>query len=158
MINNTNNFRWREKVNDLETLLGPSVKYYPLINLKIDHYTCIESMTYIFLEYVPKEGKWKLLDQIGSISDSVKVGSQHDSMKVNNLKKHRPSGKDMAMYYYWPLIYPLRYTNCFWWIDRRNWYAEDSSQEIEQETEQAKDLLNLIKDTHCQLGERIVLK
>lgn len=139
------NFPWQAKVNDLETFLCPSVKYPPLTSSKMD-YTSIESTDDLFLEYVPEEGQWKLLDQIGSISDSIKVGSQHDSMKLNGPKKHSPSGKDMPMHIIEPSYIILDTQIASDELIEESTLQKSILQEIEQETEQTEDLLNVIKD------------
>lgn len=143
-IKHMDNFPWQAKVNDLETFLCPSVKYPPLTNSKMD-YTSIESTNDLFLEYVPEEGQWKLLDQIGSISDSVKVGSQHDSMKVNGPKKNSPSGKDMPMHIIEPSYIILDTQIASDELIEESTLQKSILQEIEQETKQTEDLLNVIK-------------
>lgn len=144
-IKHRDSFPWQAKVNDLETFLCPSVIYSPLANSKID-YTSIESTNDLSLDYVPEEGQWKLLDQIGNISDSTKVGSEHDSMKENDLNKHRPSGKDMQTHIIEPSYIILDTQIASDELIEESSLQKSILQEIEQETDQVEDLLNLIKD------------
>lgn len=144
-IKHRDNFPWQANVNDLETFLCPSVKYSPLTNSKLD-YTNDESTNDLFLEYVPEEDQWKLLDQTGSIPDSTSVASQHDSTKVNGLKQHRHSRKDMEMDIIEPSYIILDTQIASDELIKESSLQKSLLQEVEQETEQAEDLSNLIKE------------
>lgn len=144
-IKHRDNFPWQANINDLETFLCPSLKYSPLTNLKLDS-TNDESTNDLFLEYVPEEDQWKLLDQTGSIPDSTKVESLHDSMEVNGLEQHRPSRKDMQMDIIEPSYIILDTQIASDELIKESSLQKSLLQEVEQETEQAENLSNLIKD------------
>ncbi|GLJ10762.1 hypothetical protein SUGI_0134500 [Cryptomeria japonica] len=105
-----------------------------------------ETLNDLFLEYVPEEGQWKLLEKMESTSDSLEDESIHDTMKINEPKNHIRSGKGISMDVVEPsyviLNTPIDYDDP--WEERI--LQNSPVQEIEEKTQKAEGMLNLVKN------------
>eukprot|EP01018_Ginkgo_biloba_P027793 Gb_23959 [translate_table: standard] len=131
--------------NDLETFSYkeyPTMKYSSSIRSKVvspDN----DSTNDLFLEYVPEEGQWKLLDQIGGSSDSLSGRSINDRENVNGSKMPIPSGQNTSTHVIEPsyvILDPELESDDSMEENEQN----ELVQEIEQEPDKAEELSNLV--------------
>ncbi|KAH9305683.1 hypothetical protein KI387_010087, partial [Taxus chinensis] len=123
----------------------PSVKHSTLTKSKTGSENTT-TLNDLFLEYVPEEGQWKLLEQIENTCDSLEDESGLDTMKINETKKHTWSGKDMPMDVIEPsyviLNTPIDYDDPLQESSMQN----SPVQEIEEETEKAEGILSFVEN------------